>query len=118
VSATKSFGNNSAVSEAQELSVRQPRSPNVFDFQQELFRQFREAFYEGIAAVTIDSADLHASVGGHPESIRELVLCCQVMRSAVAPGDVLISDTEHDDEKILRVTYLLPRKAWGWGVGG
>ena len=86
--------------------------PTADEFRDALHRIFYEAFKAGRSSVDVNSGDLHARVGGYPSPDHRMPVCCQVMRTALAPdaGDVITNEPPSGQGATLTIRYVLPRK--------
>jgi len=83
--------------------------PGRSAFEAALERIFASAAAAGQSSVTVTAAELHAIVGGYPGRNHRMPLCCQVMRDAMRPGDVVVQSPPSGQGATLTVQYRLPR---------
>lgn len=65
-------------------------TPKRQDFEGELQRIPTAAAAAGQSSVKVSAGELHARVGGYPGQNHRMPLCCQVMKDAMRPGDVVL----------------------------
>jgi hypothetical protein len=84
--------------------------PTAKEFREQLFEVFRIAEQKRQASVAVRAGDLHRAVGGYPNrNTQRMPVCCDVMRSAMHRGDVIVSEPPKGRGATLTIRYVLPR---------
>jgi hypothetical protein len=78
-------------------------------FDRKLEAIFRDAEDRELDSVEIRASDLHRSVGGYPGQNDRMPVCCQAMRRAMAPTDVVVASPPKGDGASLLIRYDIPR---------
>jgi hypothetical protein len=87
--------------------------PTAEDFREQLFEVFRVAEERRLASVVVKAGDLHRKVGVYPSRNNRMPVCCEVMRSVIRRGDVIVSQPPKGKGATLTVRYLVPRPSQG-----
>ncbi len=82
--------------------------PDADAFARELTARFAAAAAAGKGQLHVSAFDLHRAIAPYPAPTHRMRLCCEVMRSAMQPGDVALSQAEKDGPELL-IRYQLPR---------
>lgn len=69
-------------------------APSSENFRDALRDLLGKAESLGFGAVEINSGNMHRKVGGYPGSDHRMPICCEVMYSAMAPGDEVVCQPE------------------------
>ena len=88
--------------------------PTAEDFREQLFEVFRVGEERRLASVVVKAGDLHRKVGGYPNrSNHRMPVCCEVMRSLMRRGDVIVNQPQKGKGATLTVRYVIPRPRQG-----
>lgn len=79
------------------------------DFERRLASMFHDAEAREVESVEIRAADLHRAVGGYPGPDHRMPICCQAMRRAMAPTDVIVAAPPKGNGGSLLIRYDIPR---------
>jgi 5-methylcytosine-specific restriction protein A len=82
---------------------------NTQTFVVELKKLFLSAQSEGKKTITINSGELHRSIGGYPGSNHRMPVCCSAMRSIMRDGDIIIESPPRGNGANFTIKYNLPR---------
>jgi hypothetical protein len=82
-------------------------APRRADFQLALDELLDDAATAGQSSVEVLAGDLHRRVGGYPGRLHRMPLCCEVMRSAMGPHDVVLEQPASGKGASLRIRYDL-----------
>jgi hypothetical protein len=94
----------------QETSSSAPRHA---DFQRVLDELLDDAVTTGQPSLDLSAGELHRRVGGYPGRLHRMPLCCEVMRSAMGPDDVVLEQPPSGKGASLRIRYDLARRRPG-----
>ena len=90
--------------------------PTSEEFREQLHEVFRVATQRGQKSVTVEARSLHRAVGGYPNrGNHRMPVCCEVMRSEVHQGDLVLSEPPKKRGASLTIRYSLPRPSRGGG---
>lgn len=64
---------------------------------------------EGKQFVDVRAGDLHRIVGGYPGPNHRMPMCCEAMRRAMRPGDLIVEQPPKGKGASFVVRYRLPR---------
>ena len=93
----------------QNQSVPRSSPPAMSDFQKELAALFLRTLEEGKSSVTVNSGELHRSLGGYPGTNHRMPVCCDAMYQEMRAGDQILSAPPKGKGASLTIQYLLPR---------
>jgi 5-methylcytosine-specific restriction protein A len=79
------------------------------DFERQLDLIFRDAEEKGLDSVEVKASDLHRAVGGYPSPDHRMPACCEAMRRAMAPTDVIVAAPPKGNGASLLIRYDIPR---------
>jgi len=85
------------------------KSPNSYDFQEELSKLFRDAQIIGKNYVDVNSGELHRRIGGYPARDHRMPLCCEVMKKNMKKEDQILEQPPKGKGASLTIRYKLPR---------
>jgi hypothetical protein len=84
-------------------SVRSP-------FEKALRAILSAAKRSSLQEISVQSGDLHRSVGGYPGANAKMPVCCSVMRDFMEEKDEVITSPPKGQGATLLIRYVLPRK--------
>jgi hypothetical protein len=70
----------------------------------------RRAESAGERYLHVQAGELHRAVGGYPAANARMPTCCDVMRAAMRPGDVIVHRPPKGRGASYAVRYVLPRR--------
>lgn len=70
----------------------------------------RRAEKAGERYLHVQAGELHRAVGGYPAANARMPTCCDVMRAAIRPGDVIVHRPPKGRGATYAVRYVLPRR--------
>jgi hypothetical protein len=79
------------------------------DFDRKLETIFRDAEDRELESIEIRASDLHRAVGGYPDRDHRMPICCEAMRRAMAPTDIIVAAPPKGDGASLLIRYDIPR---------
>jgi 5-methylcytosine-specific restriction protein A len=85
------------------------RGERAASFRAALEEMLAEAEASGATELVVVSKELHEKVGGYPGVDHAMPVCCDVMRKACGPNDVVVSSPKRGKGASLAIRYLLPR---------
>jgi len=84
------------------------------EFTEQLSEVFRVGEQKRQPPVTAKAGDLHRAVGGYPRrNSHRMPVCCDMMRSAMQGGDVIVSEPPKGRGATMTIRYQLPRSRQG-----
>lgn len=96
------------------ICVTEVPMPTAEEFREQLIEVFRVSEERRLASVVVNAGDLHRRVGGYPNrSNHRMPVCCEVMRSTMRRGDVIVDQPRKGKGAALTVRYLIPRPRQG-----
>ncbi len=88
--------------------------PTAEEFREQLLEVFRVGQERRLASVVVTARDLHRKIGGYPNrSNHRMPVCCEVMRSAMLRGDLIVSQPRKVKGATLTIRYVIPRPRQG-----
>ena len=84
------------------------KSPNSYDFQEELSKLFRDAKTIGKHYADVNSGELHRRIGRYPGRNHRIPLCCEVMKKNMKMGDRILEQPPKGKGASLTIRYKLP----------
>jgi hypothetical protein len=88
--------------------------PTAEEFREQLLEVFRVATQKRKSFVIVKAGRLHRAVGEYPNSkTHRMPVCCEVMRSAMHKGDVVVGEPPKGKGATLIIRYTLPRPVHG-----
>jgi 5-methylcytosine-specific restriction protein A len=70
---------------------------------------FIAAQRRGEGTVEVSAKDLHRRAGGYQSSNHRLPTCCDVMRSEMRDGDIVVQEPPKGRGASLTIRYIIPR---------
>lgn len=89
-----------------KADARPSATVNTDTFRRALRRKLNES--KG-SFVNVNSGELHRLVGGYPDRNHKMPICCDVMRKAMQPGDIVLNSPPKGGGATLTIRYVLPR---------
>jgi hypothetical protein len=86
------------------------RTPTAWDFRNKLTVILNTAEHSGEAYVDVESGNLHAELGGDPNSNHRMPIFHEVMTRMMRPGDLILNETHNGDGATMLVRYILSAK--------
>lgn len=83
--------------------------PSTADFVALLEAWMRRAESAGERYLHVQAGELHRAVGGYPGAHHRMPTCCDAMRAAMRPGDVIVHRPPKGRGATYAVRYVLPR---------
>lgn len=88
-------------------------TPTAEEFRSRLNGLLREAELAGEPYLDVGAGDLHRLVGAYPGPKHRMPTCCQVMRTMMQSGDLVLKAPPSGAGAALTIRYRFPRKAGG-----
>jgi hypothetical protein len=86
--------------------------PGSEEFRELLFEIFQIGATRGQTWVIVHAGDLHSKLGGYPNGGNHRIpVCCEVMRGAMRPGDVIVGEPPKGRGASLTIRYQTARSA-------
>lgn len=79
------------------------------DFDRVLKELFHQAEGEELDSLEVEAGALHRRVGGYPTPDHRMPVCCNSMRAAMGPTDVILRAPPKGDGASLTIRYDIPR---------
>jgi hypothetical protein len=84
--------------------------PKAEDFRRALWRLFQQAESLGLSHTDVVAGELHREVGGYPGANHRMPVCCDVMRSMMKAGDMILAMPSSGRGASLVIRYALARE--------
>ena len=85
------------------------KTPDSYDFQQSLYKIFKDAQANENHYIDVNSGELHRRVGGYPGRNHRMPLCCEIMKKNMKTGDQILEQPPKGKGASLTIRYKLPR---------
>ena len=85
-------------------------APTAWDFRNKLLAVISAAKYKGQPYVDVESGNLHAELGGDPNSADRMSVCHEIMTKMMRPGDLILNEGADGGRATMLVRYILKTK--------
>ena len=79
--------------------------PSAWDFQNKLMVMLNAARQNGQPHIDVESGHLYAQLGEPPDSNHRMLVCCEVMRKMMRPGDSIVNEPQGSEDAKLMIRY-------------